>query len=239
MAHKLKGIVLHHIKYKDHSLIAYLYTNQFGRKTVIVKGKSNGNKKGGKLQVLSLLDFETQGRRGADMPSIKEYSYAELLPSILTDVRKSAIALFMGELLYKLLKEEEANEPLFNYLYHSICLLDALDEGVTNFHLHFMVQLARYLGFSMPDNRHGNIYFDIKSGEFTSIEPRHPQYFDQEETRVLTELLSRPASQLGQLGLHGELRYQFSCKMIDFYAFHFDHVLPVRSLSVLHELFSA
>lgn len=238
MQHKLKGIVLHHIKYKDNSLITYLYTNQFGRKTYIIKGRNNGKKKNISLQALSLLEFETQGRPGADIPQIKECVPAVLLPSILTDVRKSAIALFMGELLYKLLKEEEANEPLFDYLYHSICLLDALEEGAHNFHLHFMVQLARYLGFSMPDNRHENAYYDIKTGEFTGIQPRHPQFFDHRETQLLTMLISCPASQIGQVNLHGELRYRFSCKMIDFYAFHFDHVLPIRSLSVLHELFS-
>ena len=232
----MKGIVVHTIKYRDNSLITYMYTDVYGRKAFIVRGLRNGKLPSG-LHPLSLLEFETSGRQIAEMQYIKEYSPAKILSGITSDVRKNAIALFTGELLYRLLRDEQADASLFAYIFNSVCLLDELNSGVANFHLHFMVQLARYLGFSMQDNTGDGMWFDIKSGNFTMLKPVHPHYFDRDETAILSRLLNCLASQVSEIELSGEQRYKFVVAMMRFYSFRFDCNLNLHSLSILHEVF--
>ena len=240
MLQKIKGIVLHTVKYQESGLIVYMYTNAHGRQTYIAKGvhKTKSKKKSNIFQPLFLLDLEVSHREGASMQSIRECKLTVPFNTIHLDVYKSTIALFISELLYKVIREEEFNSGLFDFLYHSIQLFDELENGVSNFHLHFMVQLSRYLGFLPAVNADENRYFDMKSGNYTLIKPMHPLYFDTISTQILSELQQVSASYIHQIKINHQDRYVFLDKMIDFYSFHFDRILSIHSLSVLHEVFS-
>lgn len=237
MKYKLKGIVLHTMKYRDNSLITYLYTDVCGRKSFVVRGGRKGKLPAG-LHPLSLIEFEASGGRKSELHYMSEYHRSKALAEITGDVRKNAIALFAGELLYRLLRDEQADAALFAFVFHSVCMLDELSAGVANFHLHFMVHLARYLGFSMPDKGDEDTWFDVKSGRFTAIRPQHPQFFDKDDSRVLMRLLSCPASSVSSIELSGEQRHKFLSAMLQFYSFRFDCNIHLRSLGVLHEVFS-
>jgi DNA repair protein RecO (recombination protein O) len=230
----MKGVVLSGIKYTDNRDIVYLYTDLRGRQTCIL----NRRKRSNRLFPLSLIEFETSGRQNAEIQYIKEFVYSPLLPEIFTDIRKSSIAMFIGEFLYRILKEEDSSRELFEYISKSICLLDMLRNGVSNFHLHFMVQLSKYVGFSIQANQNGYDYFDIKQNKFVFIKPLHPQFFDMDNTKILSRLLDLPVNQLHDLKLSGEQRIDFANRMLGFYSFRFDHTLMIKSLNVLHEIFN-
>jgi DNA repair protein RecO (recombination protein O) len=229
----MKGVVLSGIKYTDNQDIVYLYTETKGRRTYIL----NRQKKNNRLFPLSLIDFESSGRQNAEIQYLKEYVFSPLLPEISSDVRKSSIAMFIGEFLYRVLKEEDSSLPLFEYISKSICLLDMLHDGVPNFHLYFMVQLSKYMGFSIPANKNNYDYFDIKYCKFVFTQPLHPQYFDKDNTKILSRLLNLSPNQLNELKLTGEQRINFANQMLDFYSSRFDHILIIKSLNVLHEIF--
>lgn len=241
MLHKLKAIVLHSIKYKENGAIVYLYSDGFGRQTYIVNGLRNGKNKSraALLHPLSLLAIEADMRPKATMQQLKEFHLDIPLQNIPFDIAKSAVAMFISELLHRVIREEESNAELFSFLYHSILMLDQLEDGVANFHLHFLVQLSKYLGFypSHGDNLPQNAYFDIKIGEFSPIRPRHPQFFSVENTQLLSILMKLPAYELGQLKLNRQQRQLFLLAMMDFYLYHFDALQPLRSLQVMNELF--
>ncbi|MDR0384550.1 MAG: DNA repair protein RecO [Prevotellaceae bacterium] len=229
----MKGIVLSRIKYTDNQDIVYLYTDTKGRRTYIL----NRRKKRSCLFPLSLIDFEYSGRHGAEIQYLKEFVFSPLLLEISTDIRKCSIAMFVGEFLYKILKEEDSSSVLFEYLSKSICLLDMLHEGISNFHLYFLVQLARYMGFSISPNKNGYDYFDVKHCRFVFAQPLHPQFFDRDNTEILSRLLDLPSERLNELKLTGNRRINFTNRMLDFYSSRFDHTLIIKSLNVLHEIF--
>jgi len=240
MIHKLKAIVLHSIKYKENSSIVYLYTNGFGRQTYLVNALRSGKSKAKTsfFHPLFLIDIEAYHNPKSDMQRLKELQLSVPLQSIPFDIAKSSLALFISELLYKLVREEEPNTELFGFLYHSILLLDELREGVPNFHLHFLAQLSKYLGFYPNSAKQENAaYFDIKTGEFCILRPQHPLFFSAENTALLGKLLSLPASELAQLQLNRHRRRSFLSSMMDFYGFHFENLSPLRSLQVLKEVF--
>jgi DNA repair protein RecO (recombination protein O) len=229
----MKGIVLSGIKYTDNQDIVYLYTDLKGRRTYILNRRKTNNR----LFPLSLIDFEYSGRQNVEIQYIKEFVFSPLLPEISTDIRKSSIAMFIGEFLYRILKEEDASAILFEYIYKSICLLDELRDGVSNFHLYFIVQLSKYMGFSISSNANEYDYFDIKHCKFVFMQPLHPQFFDKDNTKILSRLLNLSTEQLDSLKLTGEQRINFASRMLDFYSFRFDHTLIIKSLNVLHEIF--
>ncbi len=99
------------------------------------------------------------------MQSLRECKLSEAFWSIHSDVYKSAIALFLGELLYKVIREEEANTGLFEFLYHSICFIGQMDRGMPISFI-FYGSLSKYLGFLPLDNQDDCRYFDIKTGAF-------------------------------------------------------------------------
>jgi len=240
MLHKLKAIVLHSIKYKENSSIVYLYTDGFGRQTYLINGlrSSKSKAKQSLFHPLFLLDIEAYHNPKSDIQRLKECQLAVPLQSTPFVLTKSSLALFISELLYKVVREEEPNAELFGFLYHSILMLDELEDGVANFHLHFLTQLSKYLGF-YPNiaKQEDASYFDIKTGEFCVFRPRHPLFFSTESTSLLKSLINLPASRLSQLELNRHQRNSFLGSMMEFYSFHFENLSQLKSLQVLSEVF--
>lgn len=240
MIHKLKAIVLHSIKYKENSSIVYLYTDGFGRQTYLINGLRSGKSKAKAsfFHPLFLLDIEAYHNPKSDIQRLKEFQLSVPLQNMPFTLTKSSLALFISELLYKVVREEDSNTELFDFLYHSILMLDELDEGIANFHLHFLAQLSKYLGFYPNITKQEDAaYFDIKTGEFCILRPRHPLFFSTENTQLLSKLMNLPVSQLSQLEMNRYQRFSFLNSMMEFYGFHFENLSQLRSLQVLNEVF--
>ena len=88
------------------------------------------------------------------------------------DISKISIALFIAEVLYKCIREEEKNKTLFDFLHTSIQLLDEDSSGNNIFHLLFMIKLSKHLGF-YPHNFKNTqkSYFDLREGLFINEIP--------------------------------------------------------------------
>ena len=72
------------------------------------------------------------------------------------------MALFLAEFLYRAIREEAENRPLFAYLQHSVIWLDECREGFANFHLVFLMRLSRFLGlYPNLEDYHTGDYFDL------------------------------------------------------------------------------
>ncbi|MDR1553482.1 MAG: DNA repair protein RecO [Prevotellaceae bacterium] len=241
MIYKIKAIILNTIKHTDSSLIVYAYTDKFGKQTYIVNC-SHSQKKRNRItlfQPLFLLDIEAYNKQTANIQRIKEYKLAEPLHSIPFDVKKSSIAMFIAEVLYKIIREEEPNEKMFDFIYNSILIFDKIDKGAENFHLHFLANLSKYIGFYPNDIYDTNGFFDIKSGQISPVQPKHTLYFDAKNTQILQQLLKIQVSNISQIELNRKQRKDFLNVMLDFYNYHFDKLSPINSLKVFTELFNS
>ena len=110
MIHKTKGIVLRTIKYGETSLVVTVFTQMFGVQTYLVNGIRTAKKSGAKAamyQPAALLEMEVYHNELKGLQRIKESNWAILYNTILSDVIKNSIALYMMELLYKTLKQPE------------------------------------------------------------------------------------------------------------------------------------
>ena len=90
------------------------------------------------FQALSQLQIEENYRPNQSLQSIKEVKLNYIYKSLHTNIYKSAIVLFLAEILSNVLKEEEKNEDLFNYIETALQYLDNEDQ-FSNFHLLFLL----------------------------------------------------------------------------------------------------
>ena len=65
---------------------------------------------------LTLLSIEADIRPQANLQKLRDVALLTPLPSLLSHPSKLAIALFVAEFLYRALRDEQQNEPLFDYV---------------------------------------------------------------------------------------------------------------------------
>lgn len=240
MLYKTRGIVLNHIKYSETSIIVTIYTEVFGRQAYIINGV-RGKKskiKANLFQSLFLLDMEVYHKPKRELQRVKEVQNAHIFTSIPYDLKKSTLAIFIAEVLYKTIQEHEPNAELFNYLFNSIQMLDVKEKGIANFHIYFLIHLTKYLGF-FPDNNYSEkwCYFDLKAGNFVQIKPMHFSYLDTQPSAYFSQLLTFSENQHEKISIDYKNRIQILEKILEYYTFHNEGLSSVKSLEILKEVF--
>lgn len=240
MIEKTRGILLHQIKYSDSGLIALTYTKKFGRVPIMIRGLRN--KKSGRhnvfFQPMFILDMVLYYKEPRSVQTLKEFSVSFTPSDIHSDIRKSSVAIFLGEVLNSVLKEETPNEELFNFIEESIIYFDKTKDHFSNFHIAFLAGLSSYLGFEpvsggdKPDK-----YFDMLNGEFVSSPPGHGNYAGIEISAILAEFFRSSFDQSCQISLTGSLRNELLGTLVKYYSLHLPGLEKIKSLDVLKEVF--
>ncbi len=239
-SYKGRGIVLHTIKYGESAMVAYLLTDVGGRRSFMVQGVRSSRGRGSKLSILQPLfpvEFEGLESPKMEMDRFREIRCARTMQSIPFDVRKSTIALFMAETLYRLVRESEPNASLFEFVWSSIEALDEMSQGVANFHLWFLANLSRMLGFSPVNNHTKGAWFDIAAGEYTTLPPLSCRSLSPANAEILNDLLECDVRYLDEIGLNRRQRVDFLNSMLVYYGYHLDAIHAVQSVKILQEVF--
>lgn len=238
--YKGRGIVLHTLKYGDTSMVVFLLTDVGGRRSYMVQGVRSRNGRGSKMAVFQPMfpvEFEGLESSHQQMHRFKEVRAGLALQGIPFDVRKSTMALFMAEVLYRLVRESEANEALFGFVWGSVEALDAMEEGVANFHLWFLANLSRFLGFCPGNDYMPGAWFDIHEGLYTPVRPLHTGVMTQECARMLHDMMECDVRHLGEIGLNRTQRVEFLNAVLVYFAYHLDAISAVQSVRILREVF--
>jgi DNA repair protein RecO (recombination protein O) len=241
MLYKTRGIVLHRIKYGDTSLIAYVYTEKYGRKAYLVKGAYKKNPTIGvtHFRPLQLLDMEVYNKSGHNLQKIKEVVINPPLTSISVNPVKNTISLFIAEVLYRTIREEEANKNLFSFLYNAIQLFDIKNSNIDDFHLIFLVQLSKYLGFFPTNNFNAqNTIFDLINGKFVNAIPLHGKYISMEIAHDLSILMNKSMDLKEELFNNKNRRIVLLEVLSEFYYLHAEGTGRIKSLRILKEIFA-
>lgn len=248
MLTKSQIIVLHTIKHGDTGIVVQCYSNTAGRCSLYFRASKKSNNVS-LLHKLNILDIVTYSNGSQSMPTIKEVSVPYNLGTLRSDIFKSSIAIFISELLGKTVRESEANPHLFSFISSSIQILEHTNDGIANFHIHFLTHLCKMLGF-MPQNNYSpsTPLFDIAVAKFTAIQYGAPAYGTQQigekESRMLHSLMNTPSTNLGtlycggqELKINGELRLSYAKRMIEYISHHIGNTIEIKSLDILHQIF--
>ncbi len=240
MIHKARGIVLNHTRYGETSAIVHIYTTVFGMQSYMVNGAYGKKKKGNivLMQPLNVLDLEVYHHENKDIHRIKEFRLEALLSYIPYSQTRRAQAFLLTEILGRVLRGEGANPPLFHFIEESIGMLDSDQVGLENFHIWFLFQLTRFLGFQPHDNYSEEMaWFDLGEGCFVSREPAHPHYLSSELSLRIHQMGQLDRKDLSAIAVHVNERRQLLEALVLFYELHQPGIGKIRSISVLRDLF--
>jgi DNA repair protein RecO (recombination protein O) len=236
MLHRTRAIVLKTIKYSETSVIARMFTEELGLRSYIIKGVFGKKKNGTRtlLQSLSLLDLVVYEKPGAGLQNIKEISIAHPYTNIPFDVHKGAILMFLNEIIYKSIGEQEPDGDMFRFIFHQLLTLDETKDEIADFHLAFIIRFTKYLGF-LPRNTYStsNTFFDLQEGEFVHVQPIHSNFMNSQHSHQLNMLLQESPQ---KVFVNAAMRNALLEKIIVYYSLHVPAFGEVRSLPVLHQL---
>lgn len=240
MIEGFNGIVLRTIKYSDTLMIADIYSREHGRVQFLVPiSRSKRTKVRNILfQPLSILTFQASFRRGKALTRINDVQPHTLFGSIPYDAIKSSVALYLAEFLCNVLREEEGDDALFDFLVRSLRWLDSAEEGYANFHILFLVRLTCYLGIAPNVEEHKRgAFFDLQAGCIVGDRPLHRQYLTPEDTINFLELLKIDSYDT-HIPLNRKARSEYLALLQNYYRLHITDFPPLNSYEVLKELFN-
>ena len=238
MLTKTQAIVLYHFPYSDSGKIVHLYTKHEGRVSVFVRLPKRSANKMAILQPFSVVEITLNSKPTRTMQYVKECNAAVVFSTIPFNPVKSAVTLFLAEILYKTLKEQIADENLFDFLEQSIVFFDKCTNGIANFHLIFLLQFSKFLGFAPNvENYDENGLFDLKNGAIYLENPPHTFFLSKEETKIFVQLLRFNFSTMHLLKLSRTQRQTILEQILLFYRLHLPEFNSIKSLEVLKQIF--
>ena len=234
-----KAIVLSSLKYGDTSLIVRCYTEQLGLKSFIAKGVFSKKKRNTSIYFpLNEIDIAyTPKNNDQQLVFLKSAQTAYYYESLHFHSVKSAIVFFLAELLNLILKAEEQNSDLYQFIKQSLILFDEKKEDFADFHLVFLMNLTHFLGFYPNDDNEKAMLFDLENGFFSetnsSINMLNPI-----ETELFKRLLNTPFDLTTKNHFNQQQRGLLLEILVKYYQIHTNNFKKPNSLQVLHELFS-
>jgi DNA repair protein RecO (recombination protein O) len=243
--HKTKGIVLRVTKYGETSLIVLIYTEQFGIQTYLVQGvRTSSVKKSSQanyFQPGAILDLVVYHHEQKSLQRIREYKWAYLYESLLFDVIKNSMLLYIIELVIKTIKQPENNANLFSFLEEGFIWLDKHStEASASFPIYAAIHLTSFLGFQIhADSNPAFHIFQISEGKFSGEAAVGSPYFEGEEVLLLKELMNvMHPDDLREIPLNRKNRQQILEMMEAYYKAHIPEFGQMKTLPVLRQILS-
>jgi DNA repair protein RecO (recombination protein O) len=236
---KSSVVVLSKLRYKDNDLIVRCYTKHRGTVSYLVKGALKPTKtaraKSVYFQPLSQLSIEENYKPNQSLQYFKDVKSNYIYRTLHTNIYKSAIVLFLSELLATVLREEEKNEDLFNYLQTALQYLDTEDD-FANFHLLFLLKLSRYLGFQPEKPEEDAEFFNLKTGYFRSSTNEH-QIICGKNLTLLKHFMGINFDGINSVKLNSTERLSFLNMLLYYFELHLEGFKKPKSLKVLNDVF--
>ena len=234
-----QAIVLNVIKYADNSLIVKCFTKKEGVKSYLLKGvlsSKKGKLKSAYFQPLSQLTIVANHNNKGNLNSIKEVEINVHYKTIFTNIYKQSIAFFISEMLTFSIQEEEENTSLYEYLETSLTWLDTHDK-TANFHLCFLLNLTKYLGFYPKLTNLNYDYFDLVGGQFSLQSPKF-NFISGDDLVQFKKLLGIHFEALDKIEFSAKNRQQVLAILIQYFELHLNGFRKPKSLEVLKAVFN-
>jgi|GEM_PF-2002052 len=231
------GFVLKTIPYGDTGLIVKILTDTMGATSFMVsnakrRGKSS---KAGLFSPMSHVSITFVRKENRDLYGAKQTNIHHMYSSLLTDMRKPLVSVYMAEALYKAISERTHEDELYLYAEAQMEKLDAMD-NLQHFAQQFLVGLIDIFGF-------------IPHGEYTKQTPE----FSLNESTFVPAFASEPAfairdeaaRYLSELFTHHEPEQHYSRetrqetrrRLEDYLKLHLDGRFTLLSGEVLESVF--
>lgn len=234
-----KAIVLSKFRYKEHDLIVKCYTEKHGVKSYLLKNvlkNKKGKFKPAYFQLLTILDIQADHKDSRSIQYLKDIKLQCNYTSLHTNIIKSTIVMFLSEILVNILKEEEENKTLYNFLETSLVWFDE-NETNANFHLKFLIELTKYLGFYPDDTIREANFFNLQEGVF-QLKKTNSYCVSGINFKTLKQLLGIKFDVDYRLNINANQKREFLDMILLYFKLHLDGFKTPKSVTVLNQVFS-
>ena len=234
-----RALVIKSIKQGETSSIVSCYLEEIGFKSFLVKGLYNQKRSRfskAHFFPLNIININYSFSESRGLGFIKEVKSEFLFNTIHTDIQKSSVIVFLSEILNSVFREElEVNQDLFNFLLSSLIWYDNIEE-CNNYHIKFLIELTKYIGFYPNIINKYDMYFCLESGSTSSTKPLAGK-IDGEDLNLFKELLGTKFEDLNTMSINRASRTRILNKIIDYYSLHLQMFKTPKSIHVFAEVF--
>ncbi|WCM41351.1 DNA repair protein RecO [Flavobacterium sp. CBA20B-1] len=233
---KTEAIVLNALRYQEKSLVVKCFTQFFGLKTYFIRNAFSAKSKNlnsAYFQPLNQLHIDAVHKNKASLEYIKELKLMYPYQTISVEFYKNSVSIFLAEVLSHSIKDDQPNNELFLFLKTALIWFDE-HPFTADFHLWFLLNITKYLGFFPDDSDKRSIYFNPHEGSFTMHYT--PNCFNETETALFRNLLQMTLSHNKSSFTNDQRRTALKL-LITYYEIHIAGFKQVKSVEILSELF--
>lgn len=188
------------------------------------------------FQPLNILSIEWNHKANTTIQRLQNTHILHPHTSLNYQPDKSVVASFLSEVLHHSLQHENQGD-LYTFVETSLMWFDSIDHDYANFHLVFLIKLARLMGFE-PNTDHAadRLFFDLVSAEYTTHQPLHNYYLRHTDSQHIPLFLRLQYHNMHLVSLSHEQRFRVLRIIVAYYQMHIPSFPRLQSLAVLQEL---
>ncbi|MCS7177096.1 MAG: DNA repair protein RecO [Candidatus Kapabacteria bacterium] len=236
------AIALRTQRHGDTSLVATVYTQQFGKCSVLAKGaRSVGSPHRAAFEVpnhIWLVFYRTPRR---ELYYVRSADVVEHFPRLRSSLDHTAVALSIAESVYLTQRPEEPNPVLFSLLLQALRSVDRSPTPPFSVAVAFMLRLLHLLGFAPslqvatlrePTTQYS---LSLEDGRFVPYSsPQHTTFtgtmLTLEDVQTLQSLRELPLEVASSISLPAERAANLLRSFVAYLEHHLEHPLPLQSL---------
>ena len=234
-------MALRTIRHSEKHSILTAYSPECGRVAFAVPAGAGreASRRRALLMPLGLVECVADITAGREVHTMRDVRALVPLHGIHAHPVKSAIALFVAELLGIVLREGPPDEALFAYIRYSVIELDGVvPSRGANFHLCFLYGLGRFLGIEpYTDNYREGMVFDMQDGCYRLSPPMHRNYLPPAESAVVAAMARMDYANMHLFKMSRQERNAVLDGILRYYSLHYSALGSLKSLDVLRVLF--
>ena len=233
MNYSCRAISLLNYKYGEESIIAKIFTEEYGLISYSVKrGRSKKSKnKISLLQHMSLINISAQKKQKNEIQFLKEISLSHSLINSYLNINKQLLRMFMAEVLEKILVSNEQDKRLFNFIWNEIILLDTLEKVSSNYALNYLLSITYYLGFYPSKENIELDFFDLEKASFVEKEDNRGMIIKGENLVFFKSLLINNNNNIPY-----ENRKEILKLILKYYKTHYYNLENIKSFDVIDDM---
>lgn len=235
----VKGIILKIQDYTENQRIIHLFSREKGYMSFISPTylfRRNNSYKANYMQITEAEYYENP--RGG-LYKLKTLTPIVNNSGIYLDIYKMNVALLWSEVLNLLLKREQKNENLFDFIRRSIEYLHSTRGDVANFNLFFLYRLVTLIGFRINTETYSEGFvFNINDGNFVAAGTPVPYISGPNAARMVYTLSTCRVDELKALVLDRKSRSILLDIVLLFFSIHLNVDFNVKSIKVLRDIFN-
>ncbi len=221
------------IKYGEASAISNIYTEQYGLLGFHIPGafRNKGAVRISHLQPLNVVDITFHYQKTRNLQRITDIS-CRLYPD-LHDFNNKALYSIVCELLQQVIRENEHNQSLFEYLQQQA--IPGLNSPIHFWQLPFMMLKILYHYGCSPniDGYAEDALLDLQNGIFSNSMLQLKYTSDVPVSKTIYEILT---SGINHLPKDAALRHQTIEDLILYYKLHINENFDLRSRDILSQV---